>query len=319
MAGKSTLRVGTRDSILARLQTDLAMQHISLHRPDMKFEVMAVKTSGDKILNKPLAELGGRGAFTKELEESLLANEVDFVVHSLKDLPTELPEGLHLAATINRADHRDVLVSNLKCKFAELPAGSRVASSSRRRAAQLSALRKDIEFVDIRGNIQTRMRKLDEGQCDAMILAAAGLERLGLQERVREYFEIDVCMPAVGQGALGIECRKDDVDLIQLLSELNDAQVWACVTAERAFLNILGSGCSLPVGAFATIDSNGNIKLKACVASLDGTKICTDTVCGVMSDPQLLGRDLADRLLKQGAGEIIKALLEQSPAQVSPP
>ena len=316
MSRKSTLIVGTRDSILARLQTDLALKALSQAIPDLKFEIVAVKTSGDKILNKPLAELGGRGVFTKELEDSLLENEVDLVVHSLKDLPTVLPEGLQLAATIMREDPRDVLVGS--CKFANLPAGSRVASSSRRRAAQLSALRRDLKFVDIRGNIQTRMRKLDEGQCEAMILAAAGLLRLELRSRIQEYFSIDRCMPAVGQGALGIECRQDDADLLEILGQVNDAKVWACVQSERALLNRLGGGCSVPVGAHAALNAEGQIELQACVASLDGTRIFKDTACGAMSNPSLPGLQLADKLIAQGAGEVLEELL-QSPAQVSPP
>ncbi|MBX9690628.1 MAG: hydroxymethylbilane synthase [Candidatus Obscuribacterales bacterium] len=316
---RSTLIVGTRDSILARLQTDMALKLLKEKYPHINFEINAAKTSGDKILNKPLAEMGGRGVFVKELEEALLEGSADLVVHSLKDLPTELPNNLTLAATLERADSRDVLLSKNNCSFSELPAGSRVATSSRRRAAQLSSLRTDLQFVDIRGNIQTRLRKLDEGQCDAMVLAAAGLLRLGLSERISQYFSPEESTPAVGQGALGIECRKDDKFVFELLSAINDQRVWACTKAERAFLKKLGGGCSVPVGAHAQFVSDNEIELKACVTSLDGKEIHAGSSRAKAQNAELLGESLAEQLISGGAAKIIEQLLNAAPGNVSPP
>jgi hydroxymethylbilane synthase len=313
-----TFKVGTRDSILARLQTDLALQAVSAKFPDLKFEILAVKTSGDKILNKPLAELGGRGVFVKELEEALLESKVDFVVHSLKDLPTVMPDGLTLAATIDRADPRDVLVSREGLKFAELPIGARVATSSRRRTAQLLVLRQDLNFVDIRGNIQTRMRKLEEDQCDAMVLAAAGLHRLGLTDRIAEYLDLDKSTPAVGQGAMGIECRDDNTEILEILQAVNEKDLWNCVTAERAFLNVLGGGCSVPVGAIAEIVDDDRLELRVCIASLDGHKVYRRKASGPVNNAEEIGSALAKQLVDEGAAEIINALLRTN-ASVSPP
>lgn len=318
---KKKFVVGTRDSILARLQTDLVLKILKEKFSNLEFEIIAVKTSGDKILHKPLAELGGRGVFVKELEESLLRKEVDFVVHSLKDLPTEIPQHLNLAATINRADPRDVLLGKSRLKFNELPSGSRVATSSRRRAAQLAAIRTDIQFVDIRGNIQTRLRKLEEGQCDAMILAAAGLERLELADRISQYFEPDECVPAVGQGALGIECHEDNNELLLLLEQINDEVVWACTSAERALLNQLGGGCSVPVGALAQMldDGSGRIELRAVVASMDGKQVYRAYATGTLGEAESMGKKLAEELSSQGAGAVIESLLNQNIGEVSPP
>jgi hydroxymethylbilane synthase len=312
-------KVGTRESLLARLQTDLALNAIQAKFPKINFEIIAVKAMGDKNQHTPLSELGGRGVFVKELEDALLDGRVDFVVHSLKDLPTEMVPGLSLAATLERADPRDVLVSKDKLKFGELPQGSRVATSSRRRAAQLSALRKDLEFIDIRGNIQTRLRKHDEGQCDAMVLAAAGLLRLELSDRISEFFAIDVSTPAVGQGALAIECRSDDAEVFSILHAINEEPVWTCTQAERSFLNTMGGGCSVPVGAIAQLTADGQIELSACVASVDGTRTLRETLKGPVSDPAKLGTTLAEKMLSLGAREIIGGLKESDLGLVSPP
>lgn len=319
MSPPTKLLVGTRDSVLARLQTDLAIKAISAKFPDINFEIVAVKTSGDKILNKPLAQLGGRGVFVKELEESLIVKEVDLVVHSLKDLPTDMPEGLVLAATIERADPRDVLLSRNGIKFNELAPGSRIATSSQRRAAQLTALRNDLQFVDIRGNIQTRLRKFDEGQCDAMVLAAAGLIRLGLAERISQFFDPEVSTPAVGQGALGIECHKDNRAVKEILNQINDLSVWYCTSAERSFLNKLGGGCSVPVGAHAEMIDESTLELRACVASLDGLEIYKGTVRGAITDSASIGVSLAEDLIEKGAGKIVESLLSTAIGNVSPP
>jgi hydroxymethylbilane synthase len=319
MSQDSIFRIGTRDSILARLQTDLALKKLTENFPDLQFEVIACKTKGDKILNAPLSELGGRGVFVKELEEALLAGTVDLVVHSLKDLPTELPDGLCLAATFDRIDPRDVLVSKDGTDFRSLKPGSRVATSSRRRAAQLAAMRQDLQFVDIRGNIQTRMRKLDEGQCDAMVLAAAGLLRLNMRDRISQFFEPSESTPAVGQGALAIECRKHDKRVLEVLATLNDADTAACIGAERAFLQKLGGGCSVPVGALAKINAANEVEIEVCVAALNGSKVYKGTASGAKASVVKLGEDLANKLIKEGAGAIIEALLNSSIGVVSPP
>ncbi len=318
MPGKKKLLVGTRDSTLARLQTDLAVKRLQAKFPELDFEITAVKTKGDKVLNKPIAELGERGVFVKELEESLLANQVDFVVHSLKDLPTEMPDQLQLASTFERADCRDVFLSRTGLSFEDLPAGSRLATSSRRRVAQLACLRADLKFVDIRGNIQTRLRKLDEGDCDAMVLAAAGLLRLGLEARIKEFFEPSKILPAAGQGALAIECRKNRKDILDLLEEINDKQVWYCIEAERALLAKLGGGCSVPVGVLAQVKEGAKLEVQACVAALDGQKIVRASIAGEQTEARSLGERLACEILAAGASEILQELIE-APASVSPP
>ncbi len=319
MSQHPILLVGTRDSILARRQTDMVLKKILSRFPDFKFEIVAVKTSGDRMLNTPLSEMGGRGVFVKELEESLLEGSVDFVVHSLKDLPGDQPKNLCLAATIDRLDPRDVLVTKNRLNFYELPAGCRVATSSRRRAAQLSAIRRDLQFVEIRGNIQTRMRKLDEGQCDAMVLAAAGLLRVGLGHRISQYFDPAESTPAAGQGALGIECRQDNEPVLKIAKAINDPNVWACTKSERAFLHKLGGGCSVPAGALATMTSTSELELTACVAALDGSRTFKGTARGDIASASEIGSMLADRLIRQGAGEIIKSLLAAPTSLVFPP
>ncbi len=286
-------------------------------RSAIDFEIVALSTSGDKVLNKPLAEFGGTGVFVKELEDALLSRQVDLVVHSLKDMPTDIPTGLCLAATPARDDVRDVLVSRNKLSFDELPAGSRVATSSRRRAAQLEARRKDLVFVDIRGNVPTRLRKHDEGACDAMVLAAAGLLRLGLGERISEYFDPEVCMPAVGQGALAVECRLDDDFVRALLSEINDVAIAAQVTAERAFLRKLGGGCAVPIGALAATCAPGRIELRACIA--DGERLVKGSVNGAEVQAERLGQQLAESLLAAGGAEILESIIKRPSHPISLP
>lgn len=229
------IRVGTRESQLARLQTDIAVIALQQRFPGARFEIVPITTHGDKVQDRPIAELGASGVFVKELEKALLAREVDFVVHSLKDLPTDLPDRLCLGAVLDRDDPRDVVVSRDKLTLSGLSPGSIVATSSRRRVAQLKALRSDLKFIDIRGNIQTRFRKHDEGQCEAMVLAAAGLLRLGLGERISEFLPIELSTPAAGQGALAVECLADDKRVLRLLSAIDDPSVRAQSTAERSF------------------------------------------------------------------------------------
>ena len=311
--------MGTRESQLARLQTDIAVQRLRAKLPEQRFEIVPVTTHGDKVQDRPIADLGTRGVFVKELEKALLAGEVDFVVHSLKDLPTDLPDNLLLAAVLDRADPRDVLVSRDKVTLAELPTGSRVATSSRRRVAQLKFVRPDLEFVDMRGNIQTRLRKHDEHQCDAMVLAAAGLIRLGLTERVTEFLPVELSTPAVGQGALAVECRANDRRMYEMLHQIEDVEARMQTLAERAFLDQMGGGCSVPIGALAVCPAAGLLRLTCCVAELDGSMILRSSVEGEIGRAYELGMQLAEKMRAMGAEDILATLRQSTPSAISAP
>jgi hydroxymethylbilane synthase len=313
------VKVGTRESKLARIQTALALAALSAEFPELDFEIIPITTGGDERQDRPIAELGSRGVFVKELEDALYEGRVDLVVHSLKDMPTEIPSGLWLAAVLDRADARDVLVSKNGARLQDLPEGARVATSSRRRTAQLKHIRPDLSFCDIRGNIQTRLRKLDEDQCDAMVLAAAGLIRLGLPQRISEYFDIHTCTPAAGQGALAMECRLNDERILALLAPIDDDPVRAAISAERAFLDGLGGGCSVPVGAFAEMKDDGSLRLTGCVAALDGSKILRHSMTGKPGECITLGGELVEHFYQKGAASILEGLKQSAPAAISPP
>lgn len=314
-----TLRVGSRESQLAMLQTLSAIELLVSRFPNLCCEVKAVTTRGDRVLNMPIAEVGSRGVFVKELEEALLANEVDLVVHSLKDLPTDLPAGLTVAAVFSREDPRDVLVSRDNIPFQQLASGSRVATSSLRRASQLRALRSDLTFVDIRGNITTRLRKHDEGACEAMVLAAAGLLRLGMAHRIAEYLEPDISTPAAGQGALAVECREDDHNIVNIVKQIDDSHVRAQTTAERSFLDYIGGGCSVPIGVLCTTLPTERLALSACVAALDGSRVLRKTMEAIPAQAVDLGVNLAKVMLALGAQEILDSIRGSTPSTVSPP
>lgn len=268
------MRVGTRSSKLALYQTDHVVDLLKKLHPQIECEVVTITTSGDAQRSVPIAEIGTRGVFVKELEEALLSHKVDFVVHSLKDMPVEVPEELALVATLSREDSRDVLVSRHNKRVEELSQNAVIATSSRRRIAQFKKLHPSFEFVDIRGNITTRLRKMDEGECDAMILAAAGLHRLNLHERIVKYLSIEESTPAAGQGALAIECRKGDTKTFELLAQLDDFKTRLEISAERAFLGALGGGCSVPIGVSASFDSSiQSISLTGSIASIDGKSL----------------------------------------------
>jgi hydroxymethylbilane synthase len=313
-----TIRIGTRGSKLAKIQTDLFISNLAKHKPDIAFQVINVTTIGDKVRDRPIAAVGGTGIFVKELEDALLNNEVDIVIHSLKDLPTELPQGLTLACVSNREDPRDVLIASKGRTFAQLPAKSRVATSSRRRAAQLLAIRQDVTFIDIRGNVPTRVRKQEEGECEAIVLAAAGLVRLGLEDKISQYFDYDICLPAAGQGALGIECRVDDLEIVKMLKELDDPSVRSAVTAERSFLAELGGGCSVPVGALAIVTED-TVLLRGCIASLDGKEVVRDQLSGPSVQCHELGKKLASLMIQNGAAPILAQLRLSCANAISPP
>ncbi len=291
--------IGSRGSQLALWQA----RHIAARLTELGAEtsIKIIKTTGDKITDVPLAQVGGKGLFTKEIEEELLAGTIDLAVHSLKDMPTDLPRGLTLAAFPEREEPRDALIG---CTLAELGKGSRVGTSSLRRAAQLRALDRGIVTSMLRGNVDTRLRKLDERQFDTIVLAAAGLRRLGWQDRIAELLPVEVMCPAVGQGALAIETREDHRDVVDLVGRLDHGATRTAVTAERALLATLGGNCQVPMGAHADV-AGPAIRLRAVVVSPDGARIVRGELFGVR--PEEVGQELGRRLLAQGAREILAA------------
>ena len=295
------LRIGSRGSQLALWQSN----HISalLRQRGHHVQIQVIKTTGDKITEVALSQVGTKGMFTKEIEEALAASTVDLAVHSLKDLPTELPAGFRLAAIPKRESPVDALLSVRYGRLADLPQGARVGTSSLRRQAQLKAVRPDLEIVSLRGNVDTRLRKLQEGEFDAIVLAAAGLNRLGRTEMVRELISIETMCPAAGQGALGIEARADDAATLEALRFLDDADARATTLCERALLNALGGGCQVPIGAHAERTGN-ELKLTAVAARPDGSKLLRESRLG--ADPEKLGVAVGRTLLERGADQILK-------------
>ena len=308
-----TVRIGTRKSQLALVQTYWVKAELEKHFPDISFEVEEMSTKGDKILDVPLAKIGDKGLFTKELEVGMLNNTTDFAVHSLKDLPTNLPEGLMLGCVSKRVDPADALVVNEKHKdkqLATLPEGAIVGTSSLRRLAQLRHHFPHLEFKDIRGNVNTRLAKLDAGEYDAIILAVAGLQRLDMGDRIHQNISADISLHAVGQGALGIECREGDEEILKILKVLEDADSCDRVLAERSFLRELEGGCQVPIGVNTKI-KDGILTLTGMVASLDGKQLLRDTVSGNRSESEALGLELASKLKEQGAGEILERIFAE--------
>ena len=305
---KAVLKIGTRQSLLALWQSNHIAACLRKQYPECEVVLKKIVTKGDRILDVPLAQIGGKGLFTKEIEEDLLSGEVDLAVHSLKDMPTVLPEGLCLTAITERANVGDAFVSNDYACFEELPLGAVVGTSSLRRKAQLLAARPDLTIRDLRGNVDTRLRKLDEGLYDAVILAAAGLERLGHGDRIKAIIPSDVCLPAVGQGALAIECRADDAEVRQMLDFLNDQPTVYATAAERAFLGLLEGGCQVPIGVHADVDGE-QIKIEAIIAALDGSTVLRDTIEGAAVDAVALGQELGKKMLANGGQKILAAIL----------
>ncbi|MFC1534336.1 hydroxymethylbilane synthase [Thermodesulfobacteriota bacterium] len=298
------LRIGTRGSKLALVQSTWIKNKIAARHPDVHVELVTIKTKGDKILDSPLSKIGGKGLFIKEIEEALLRKEVDLAVHSMKDVPAELPEGLYLPIFPEREDPRDAFVSLRYKKIGELPARSRVGTGSLRRSAQLLSMRPDLDVIPIRGNVDTRLRKLESGELEAIILATAGLNRLGFQDKTGSALSSDEFLPAVGQGALGLELRKADDTVLDLLNFLNHKQTEMAVKAERAFLKKLEGGCQVPIAGHGRLDGN-SLMLRGMVAELDGMRIIRDEAIGDMEDPEGIGITLAERLLESGADEIL--------------
>jgi hydroxymethylbilane synthase len=297
-----SLTLGSRPSKLARWQTQAVLELIKQDLPAITCSIEVLVTEGDKVLERPLPEIGGKGVFTTELESALLTGKIDLAVHSLKDLPIGDTPGLCTAAISQRADARDVLVSANGQTLAELPPGARLGTSSLRRTAQAKIIRQDLNIVPIRGNVDTRIRKALEGDYDAIILAAAGIERLGLSGHISEYLSFERMLPAPGQGALAVQCREDDLEIRQMLHSIHHADTARAVTAERAFLAALGGGCSAPVAAYASI-INGSLNMEGLVASVDGQMALR--VTGTGEDPIELGTRLAQQALAQGAGVLL--------------
>jgi len=304
------IKIGTRGSLLATTQSTWVKNQIEAAHPGVSVELVIIVTKGDKILDVPLAKVGGKGLFVKEIEEALLRRDVDLAVHSMKDVPSELPEELHLGIIPLRENPHDAFISTKYATLADLPQGATVGTSSLRRRAQLAAIRPDLEIVDLRGNLDTRLRKLEEGQFQAIILAAAGLNRLGMSSRATGYFNAREMLPAVGQGALGIELRKDDTELLAGLEFLNDAKTAVAVAAERAFLFRLEGGCQVPIGAFAE-EGNGQITLTGLIASVDGKEVLKDSITGPIAAAKDLGTELANKLLDLGGREILAEVYGQ--------
>ena len=297
------LTIGSRGSQLALWQSHWVAGELNALGVETSLEI--IKTTGDKITDVPLAKVGTKGLFTKELEEALMERRIDLAVHSLKDMPTDLPAGLTLAAVPLREDPRDAIVG---VKLAELRAGARVGTSSLRRAAQLRAVRPDLQVESVRGNLDTRLRKLDEGQYDAIVLAAAGLRRLGWASRIAELLDPAVMCPAVGQGALAIETRNGGDAAAAICARLTDMPTLLCVSAERAVLRALGGGCQVPIGAHATIDKGGRMNLTAVVASPDGVQVISHHLQSTPDDAERLGGEMAAHLLANGARLILEAV-----------
>jgi hydroxymethylbilane synthase len=301
---KKHLKIGTRGSLLATTQSTWVKKQIEQHHPDCTVELVKIVTKGDKILDVALAKVGGKGLFVKELEEALMSGTVDLAVHSMKDVPAELPDPLHLGIVPPREDPRDAFIANDFKSVGELPPNAKVGTSSLRRRAQLAAMRPDLVIEDLRGNLDTRLRKLDEKKFHAIILAAAGLNRLGMSHRAAGYFSPEEMLPAVGQGALGIELRKDDTELLDGLLFLNHEDTSVAVRAERAFLFRLEGGCQVPIGAHCHVDGD-RLQLTGLSASVTGDKIIKSSATGRRAEAESLGTQLADELLARGGREIL--------------
>lgn len=308
-----TIRIGSRKSQLALVQTYWVQEQLQKHFPDRQFEVQTMSTQGDKILDVALSKIGDKGLFTKELELGMIHNEIDLAVHSLKDLPTRLPEGLVLGAVTERENPADALVVHAKHQDKQidtLPEGAVIGTSSLRRLAQLRYHFPHLAFKDVRGNLNTRLAKLDAGEYDALILAAAGLKRLDMSDRIHQILPSDISLHAVGQGALGIECREDDAEVLEVLKALEHIPTAQRCYAERAFLRELEGGCQVPIGV-NTILEGEQLTLTGIVASVDGQKVVKDTVKGNATEAEQLGNELAQRMRQQGAQEILQEIFAQ--------
>jgi hydroxymethylbilane synthase len=297
------LRIGSRGSALALWQAEFVREWLA--RRGAAAEIVRIRTSGDHFQQASVAQIGRKGVFIKEIEDALLGDDVDLAIHSLKDVPTEIPAGLDFPAFPRREDPRDCLISRSGRTLADLPRGARIATGSLRRQAQLRKVRPDLEMLEVRGNVDTRIRRVEEGAFDAVVLAFAGVKRLGLEARIAEVLSPEVMLPAVGQGALAIEARTADAEVNDLLALLDDAETRAAVAAERSLLAALEGGCQVPLGAWARIE-DGTLVLEACVCALDGSEVVRDRAAGQPGQAEALGRRLAKMLLDAGAGRLLR-------------
>ena len=309
---KKQLKLGTRGSQLALWQANWIKAEIEKKYPEYQVELIKIKTTGDKILDVPLAKVGGKGLFVKEIEEALLDERIDIAVHSMKDVPTDFPKGLHLAAITQREDPRDVVISRGGKKLKDFPYGAKIGTSSLRRQAQLLHVRPDFEIVQLRGNLDTRMRKLNELGLECIILAGAGVKRLGWSDRITEYLSPEISLPAIGQGALGIETRIEDRGINNLVAFFDHLPTSISVRAERALLKRLEGGCQVPIAAHCEVKGD-KLNLIGLVASTDGKKIIKDSVSGRTDKAEILGIKLAEKLLKMGAWDILKEVYKTAP------
>ena len=305
------LRIGTRASQLALWQANWVKSELEQRYPDLEVSLVKIKTTGDKILDVPLARVGGKGLFTKEIEEAMLAGEIEVAVHSMKDVPTFFPAGLGLRCITRREDPRDIVILRPGVSsWQELPIGGRVGTSSLRRKAMLLHTRPDLQMLDIRGNVETRIRKLTEDNLDAVVLAAAGMHRLGFAARISEYLSVEVSLPAIGQGALGLETRRDDAATNALIDFFNHPETAHAVIAERALLARLEGGCQVPIAAYGTVGGE-TLTLTGLVASVDGRQVLKKRIHGPVTEAERLGTSLADDLLIMGAGKILNEVYQR--------
>ena len=312
----SELKIGTRGSQLALFQANWVKDELARAHPDLHAVLIKIKTTGDKIQDAPLAKIGGKGLFVKEIEEALLQKRIDLAVHSIKDVPTEFPKGLHLSVITKREDPRDVLISRDGKRLKDLPQNAKIGTSSLRRQAQLLHFRSDVDLVPLRGNLDTRLKKLKTMNLDAIILAFAGVKRLGFEERITEIIPPEISLPAIGQGALGIETRTDDHAVEDKIRFLNDRDSFIAITAERAFLQKLEGGCQVPIAAFARIDGT-TLHVDGLVGTIDGKRLIRHHVEGPIEKAESLGVELAAILLGKGAKEILDEVYQKSGPAIS--
>jgi len=310
------LKIGTRGSQLALFQANWVKDQLIHAHPALKVSLIKIKTTGDKIQDAPLAKIGGKGLFVKEIEEALIRRKIDLAVHSIKDVPTQFPEGLHLSVITKREDPRDVLISRERKTLRELPRGAKIGTSSLRRQAQLLHYRSDFELLPLRGNLDTRLKKLKMMNLDGIVLALAGVKRLGLEEKITEIISTDISLPAIGQGALGIETRQDDGMIEEQIQFLKDRDSWIVVSAERSFLKKLEGGCQVPIAAFART-AGATLQIEGLVGTIDGKRILRERVEGDLDEPESLGTKLADILLSKGAKAILDEVYQKSAPTVS--
>jgi len=310
------LKIGTRGSQLALYQANWVKDQLVQTRPDLKVSLIKIKTTGDKIQHAPLAKIGGKGLFVKEIEEALIQRKIDLAVHSIKDVPTEFPRGLHLSVITEREDPRDVFISREGRTLRELPQGARIGTSSLRRQAQLLHFRSDFELVSLRGNLDTRLKKLKTMNLDGIVLALAGVRRLGLEGKITQIIPTDISLPAIGQGALGIETRQDDREIEGQIRFLNDKDSWIAVSAERSFLKKLEGGCQVPIAAFART-GGATLQIDGLVGTIDGKKVIREHLEGPIEKAEELGTKLAEILLSKGARSILDEVYQKSAPAVS--